>query len=92
MGKRAGRKLTREAKMQFRHKDGGQAPKVVKREILKGIEAGEPLNHIADRIRTKFPIRKDKALKMVMTEFDVMAKDWIVIEEPIHKNGVQNGL
>lgn len=76
MGKRAGRKLTRAIKI--------QRPDIIaKREILKGIEAGEPLNHIADRIGTHFPIGKDKALKMVMTEFDVVAKDWMNIREDV---------
>jgi len=70
MGKRAGRRLTREVKV-------GNPLVVVKGEILKGIEAGEPLKHIADRIRRRCPIGKDRALKMVLEEFDVVAKGWI---------------
>ena len=70
MGKRAGRRLTREFKI-------GNPLVVVKGEIHKGIEAGEALKHIADRIRMKCPIGKDRALRMVMAEFDVVAKDWM---------------
>ena len=63
MGKRKGRKLTR--------KDKIADPRIVcRKEILKGIEAGESLYHIADRIKEKYPINKDKALEMVMAEFD----------------------
>ena len=70
MGKRAGRRLTREIKI-------GNPLVVVKGEIRKGIEAGEPLKHIADRIRMKCPMGKDRAIRMVMAEFDVVAKDWM---------------
>ena len=73
MGRRAGRRLTRKDKI-------ANPQIVVKRERLKGIEAGEPLQHIADRIRTKCPIGRDKALKIVTAEFDVVAKDWMDVE------------
>jgi hypothetical protein len=72
MGRRAGRRLTRELKIQH----PGIA---VKSEIGRAIEAGEPLSHIADRIRKRIPIGKDKALKMVTTEFDAVAKDWMTL-------------
>ena len=68
MGKRAGRKLTREAKI--------ANPEIVcRKEIVKGIEAGESLYRIADRIKEKYPINKDQVLKMVMAEFDVVATE-----------------
>jgi len=69
MGRRAGRRLTREFKI-------ANPQVVVKREIVKGIEAGESPRHIADRIRMKCPIDKDRALRMVMAEFDVVDQDW----------------
>ena len=63
MGKRTGRKLTR--------KDKIADPRIVcRKEIVKGIEAGDSLYRIADRIKEKYPINKDKAMKMVMAEFD----------------------
>jgi hypothetical protein len=73
MGKRAGRKLTREAKI--------ANPQIfLKREIGKGIESGAPLKNIAYLISTKFHIQKQMALKMVMAEYDIIAKDWMDLD------------
>ena len=70
MGNRMGRKLTREFKM--------ANPEVVcRKEIVKGIEAGESLYRVADKVKEKYPINKAKALKMVMAEFDAVATDAI---------------
>jgi len=73
MGKRAGRKLTRAVKI--------TNPQIfLKKEIGKGIESGAPLKTVAYLIATKFHIQKQMALKMVMAEFDVVAKDWMDLD------------
>jgi len=76
MGKRQGRKLTREMKIAH--------PEIVaKKEILSGIEAGEPLKHIADRIRERYPVGRDRALRLVTAEFDAVSKDWMDLDKAI---------
>ena len=75
MGKRAGRKVTREVKI--------ANPQIfLKKEIGKGIESGMPLKNVAYLISTKFHIQKQMALKMVMAQFDDIAKDWMDTGEP----------
>lgn len=73
MGKRAGRKLTRELKIANPHL-------VARKEILREIEAGEPLRHIAERVSEKWPMTRSTALRLVTKEFDIVAKDWMDLD------------
>ena len=79
MGRREGRRLTREVKI-------AKPQLVARKDILEGIEAGEPLKHIADRVRVKYPMGRDKALRIVTAEFDVMAKGGLDLDAEIEVN------
>jgi hypothetical protein len=59
MGKRFGRKKTRELKEQAMREAIGNV-------IRTGLAGGEQFRHVANRISMDFHLDKDKAIKMVM--------------------------
>jgi hypothetical protein len=62
MGKRFGRKKTRELKEQAMREAIGNV-------IRTGLAGGEQFRHVANRISMDFHLDKDKAIKMVMEEY-----------------------
>lgn len=78
MARRPVRKITRAYKI-------AHPEMLIKKEIGKRIESGAPLVDIAAHVSRKFHIQNQIALKMVMTEFDSISKDWMGIDEPSAK-------
>ena len=86
MGKRVGRKLTREVKAQMRQD-------AINSVIGVGLKGGEPFQNIARYISMDFHIDKNKALSMVMAESKVMAKSWLDLDaQTHHTDGGQAGV